>query len=321
MKNSFLIYNEYAEILEDLSNEEVGILFRAIFDYEINRKEPKFTGLMKMAFKVIKGNLDRDRNKYDKRCETSAENGKRGGRPKTIDSAKIVTLLEQGMSVTDVTKLTGASKRQIYRIQAGLESVPKPNQNLKKPKKPDNDNENDTDTDTENDNDNDSDAEYKTRGTSADLSDADENGTNADLSISSEEERTSADLSTSKRENEKSADLFDFIQNAFGRTLNSIEYEMIQSWEDSDLTRYAVKESILNGARGIRYIQTVLESWKAKGFKTVQEVQAYQNKRRQMKISHDQDTTLARFDNAKDIEISESEEQELKNILAEMEKG
>ena len=96
---------------------------------------------------------------------------------------------------------------------------------------------------------------------------------------------------------------------------------MIQSWEDSDLTRYAVKESILNGARGIRYIQTVLESWKAKGFKTVQEVQAYQNKRRQMKISHDQDTTLARFDNAEDIEISESEEQELKNILAEMEEG
>ena len=96
---------------------------------------------------------------------------------------------------------------------------------------------------------------------------------------------------------------------------------MIQSWEDSDLTRYAVKESILNGARGIRYIQTVLESWKAKGFKTVQEVQAYKNKRRKTKISHDQDTTLARFDNARDIEISESEEQELKNILAEMEEG
>ena len=317
MKNSFLIYNEYAEILEDLSNEEVGILFRAIFDYEINRREPKFTGLMKMAFKVIKGNLDRDRNKYDKRCETSAENGKRGGRPKTIDSAKIVTLLEQGMSVTDVTKLTGASKRQIYRIQAGLESVPKPNQNLKKPKKPDNDNENDNDT--ENDNDNDSDAEYKTRGTSADLSDADENGTNADLSISSGEERTSADLSTSKNENEKSADLFDFIQNAFGRTLNSIEYEMIQSWEDSDLTRYAVKESILNGARGIRYIQTVLSSWEVKGFKTVQDVQAYQRKYNKTKFKQQEKEPPEWFDKKNEnVEMTDSEKEELDNLLKEI---
>ena len=133
MKNSFLMYHEYREILEDLTNEELGMLFRAILDYEIDGVEPNFTGMLKMAFKVIKGNLDRDSQKYDKRCETSSENGKLGGRPKTVDNTKIMTLLEQGMSVVDVTKLTGASKRQIYRIQAELESVPKPNQNLKKP--------------------------------------------------------------------------------------------------------------------------------------------------------------------------------------------
>ena len=33
MKNSFLLYYEYREILEDLSNEEVGKLLRAVLDY------------------------------------------------------------------------------------------------------------------------------------------------------------------------------------------------------------------------------------------------------------------------------------------------
>ena len=214
MKNSFLIYHEYKEVLEDLTNEELGILFRAVFEYEIDHIEPSFTGLLKMAFRVIKGNLDRDRNKYDKRCETSARNGKLGGAPKGNKNAK-----------------------------------KQPKNNLKQPKQADNDNETENDTDNVNDNDNEND-----KGKSADLS-----------------------------KTETNADLFSLIEESFGRTLNSIEYETIRSWEDNDLTRYAVKESILNGARGIRYIETVLSSWKAKGFKTVQDVQAYQKKRQESK--------------------------------------
>lgn len=235
MKNSFLIYYEYRDILEDLTNEELGMLFRAIFDYEIDGTIPNFESLlMKMAFKVIKGNLDRDSNKYDKRCETSAQNGAKGGRPKKDE-----------------------------------EKPKKPNLKPKKPKKADNDNETDTDNDTDNDNENDTDAE-----TDSDV--------NADFAEPKASE-TNADLFTSEDDTETSADLFSFIEEAFGRTLNSIEYEIILTWEDNDLTRYAVKESILNGARGIRYIETVLESWKSKGFKTVQDVQAYQRKYKNQK--------------------------------------
>ena len=224
MKNSFLIYYEYREILEDLSNEEIGILLRAILDYEINSIEPNFTGLLKMAFKVIKGNLDRDREKYDKRCETSAQNGRLGGRPRKLEKPNS-----------------------------------KPNSKPKKPKKADNDNETDADDETDNDDETDADDEF----------------------------RKSADLSDSE-ESEINADLFTFIQKAFGRTLNDIEYELINSWEDNELTRYAIKESILNGARGIRYVQTVLESWHAKGFKTIQDVKNYQEKYKRSKKNYHQ---------------------------------
>lgn len=117
-KKSFLMNVDYEEQLEDLTNEELGILMRAIFKYEKDGTEPKFSGLLKMAFAFIKENLNRNREKYDKRCETSAINGAKGGRPRN----------EKPNS--------------------------KPNEKPKKPKKADNeyDNEDEYDSDNEYDN-------------------------------------------------------------------------------------------------------------------------------------------------------------------------
>lgn len=114
-KKSFLIYLEYEEQLADLSNEELGVLLRAIFQYEKDGTEPKFSGLLKMAFAFIKGNLNRDKNKYDKRCVTSAINGSKGGRPRKKEPNE------------------------------------KPNEKPKKPKKADIDIDIDTDTDIDTD--------------------------------------------------------------------------------------------------------------------------------------------------------------------------
>lgn len=115
-KKSFLMNVDYEEQLEDLTNEELGILMRAIFKYEKDGTEPKFSGLLKMAFAFIKENLNRNREKYDKRCETSAINGAKGGRPRN----------EKPNS--------------------------KPNEKPKKPKKADNDNEDDNEYEDDNDN-------------------------------------------------------------------------------------------------------------------------------------------------------------------------
>ncbi len=82
-KKAFLFYYEYEEQLKDLSDEELGRLVRAVLKYEKTGKEPQNLGLLgNMAFGFIKGNLNRDRKKYDKRSETSKINGKKGGRPK-----------------------------------------------------------------------------------------------------------------------------------------------------------------------------------------------------------------------------------------------
>ena len=117
-KKAFLMYTEYEQQLEDLTNEELGILMRAIFKYEKEGTVPNFTGLLKMAFSFIMSNLNSNQEKYDKRCETSAKNGSKGGRPKKEN-------LNENL-----------------------------NQNLKKPnktKKADNDNEDDNDKNNVND--------------------------------------------------------------------------------------------------------------------------------------------------------------------------
>lgn len=81
-KNSFVIYHNYRDTLEDLTDEQVGILFRAILDYEIDKKEPNFNGELKMAFRFIKKDLDLNSDKYTSICERNRMNGLKGGRPK-----------------------------------------------------------------------------------------------------------------------------------------------------------------------------------------------------------------------------------------------
>ena len=81
-KKSFLIYLDYEEQFNLLTDEQVGQLMRANIKYEKSGEEPKLDGMLKMAFSFIKTQLDRDRDKYNKKCEKNKENGAKGGRPK-----------------------------------------------------------------------------------------------------------------------------------------------------------------------------------------------------------------------------------------------
>lgn len=81
-KSSFLIYLDYEEQFNLLTDEQIGQLMRAIIKYEKTRELPQLNGIVKMAFSFIKTQLDRDREKYEARCEKNRENAKKGGRPR-----------------------------------------------------------------------------------------------------------------------------------------------------------------------------------------------------------------------------------------------
>ena len=81
-KSSFLIYLDYEEQFNLLTDEQICQLMRAIIKYEKTREIPQLNGIVKMAFSFIKTQLDRDREKYEARCEKNRENAKKGGRPR-----------------------------------------------------------------------------------------------------------------------------------------------------------------------------------------------------------------------------------------------
>lgn len=87
----------------------------------------------------------------------------------------------------------------------------------------------------------------------------------------------------SQGNNDHDDDLFDFIQNNFGRMLRPAEIEEVLKWEDNEVTRHAIKQAVLNGAYSTNYINTILDSYKAKKITTVVEAQKADKKFRERK--------------------------------------
>ena len=75
----------------------------------------------------------------------------------------------------------------------------------------------------------------------------------------------SLDISSDKK------DIYELLEMYFGRTFNPIEYEIINSWEDNELTRYAIKETVLRRIYNVKYINTILLNYKKQGITTVQD--------------------------------------------------
>lgn len=120
-KKSFVLYADFEPALMRMTVRERGMLFTMIYSY-VNRGYAevifKPTAAVEMAFDIIRAQLDRDAEKYERSCKRNFENGKLGGRPKKKNEE---------------------------------EKTQKTQWVFEKPKKPDNDNENENDNDNDND--------------------------------------------------------------------------------------------------------------------------------------------------------------------------
>ena len=87
--NSFVLYKEYREYIDMLSDQETGRLFKALFSVLSGGEEPELEGSTKIVFKVIYGQIMRDLEKWEETCRKRSEAGKKGGRPaKTVDASE-----------------------------------------------------------------------------------------------------------------------------------------------------------------------------------------------------------------------------------------
>ena len=87
MKKSFILHIDSLEILDHLTDEQSGKLFRAIRDFQ-NGIEPELDFGMKMAFLPFQNQFKRDLEKYQSQCEINRANGRNGGRPKKTEKTE-----------------------------------------------------------------------------------------------------------------------------------------------------------------------------------------------------------------------------------------
>ena len=83
----FVVFYDYREHLELLTDEERGRLFMALFEYGETGEVPALEGVVRMAFSFMKTQMDRDAAKYSQICQKRSEAGKQGGRPHKTDDA------------------------------------------------------------------------------------------------------------------------------------------------------------------------------------------------------------------------------------------
>ena len=72
-RNRFYMYREYKSFTDDMTNEEAGILFKIILDYENGLEIGDVPAEIKGAWSFIKNRLDTSKESYDRQCEANHE--------------------------------------------------------------------------------------------------------------------------------------------------------------------------------------------------------------------------------------------------------
>ena len=87
MNDSFILYTSDYQLIDGLTDEQLGQLIRALFTYARDGKVIKLEPVVRMAFAFIKDKIDRNQQKYQKKCERNRENiRKRWNKSNTNDT-------------------------------------------------------------------------------------------------------------------------------------------------------------------------------------------------------------------------------------------
>nr|DAP58384.1 MAG TPA: hypothetical protein [Caudoviricetes sp.] len=87
MSDSFILYTSDYQLIEGLTDEQLGQLTRALFIYARDGEVINLEPVVRMAFVFIKDKIDRNQQKYQKKCERNRENiRKRWNKSNTNDT-------------------------------------------------------------------------------------------------------------------------------------------------------------------------------------------------------------------------------------------
>ena len=85
-RKSFVLHIDSLDILDELSNEQAGLLFKAIKSYQ-RGEELNLCTLTKIAFSPFKNQFVRDGDKYENTCKARAAAGSKGGKQRVANAS------------------------------------------------------------------------------------------------------------------------------------------------------------------------------------------------------------------------------------------
>ncbi len=87
---------------------------------------------------------------------------------------------------------------------------------------------------------------------------------------------------------EEKEDIFKVFESELGRTISSMELELINGWlmagTPEEIILGALREAVYNGVTSFRYIDKIIYEWEKKGFKTMDDVNKHMKSRREENI-------------------------------------
>ncbi len=96
---------------------------------------------------------------------------------------------------------------------------------------------------------------------------------------------------TEEKKEEIKTDIFTSFEKEFARPISSMEYEIINAWLEKGYTEELIKgalgEAVYNGVVKLRYIDKILYEWGKKGFKTMQDVNSYMQKKENNEVNNE----------------------------------
>jgi hypothetical protein len=127
-RKSFVLHIDSLDVLDELSNEQAGMLLKAMHSFHIG-DETKLDTLTKIIFSPFKNQFFRDNEKYLKTCEKRAESGSIGGRSSRRESgtdnsgANQLYVLRLYNDSEDFIKI-GTTTNRINRRFSGAKNMP-----------------------------------------------------------------------------------------------------------------------------------------------------------------------------------------------------
>lgn len=136
MNDSFILYTSDYQLIEGLTDGQLGQLTRALFIYARDGEVVNLEPVVRMAFVFIKDKIDRNQQKYQKKCERNRENIRKRWNKSNTNNTKENERIPNDTSVYE--RIPNDTTRYLYDSDSDSDSesdVSKETDNILEPSK------------------------------------------------------------------------------------------------------------------------------------------------------------------------------------------